>query len=91
MRPENYKELKRNYLILFALIFAAGILIILRSDNINMSVLLNTLDGFDQNTIVFGYISWIVVGSILALLSGSAIIRLLLKDLVKPSVEDENQ
>ena len=88
MRPENYKELKRNYLILFAVVFAAGLLIILRSDSINMSVLLNTLDGFDQNTIVFGYVSWIVVGSILALLSGSAFIRLLLKDLVKPNTEE---
>jgi hypothetical protein len=89
MKPENYKELKRNYLILFAVIFFAGILIILRSDSINMSVLSNTLDGFDQNTVLFGGISWIVVGSIFSLLSGFAIVQLLLKDIERQSLEDE--
>jgi membrane protein YqaA with SNARE-associated domain len=90
MRPENYIELKRNYLILFAIIFVAGIIVILRSDSINMSMLLST-SGFDQNTIVFGFVSWIVVGSIFSLLSGFAIINLLLKDIVRKSAKDENE
>ena len=83
MRPENYKELKRNYLILFAIIFIAGIFIILQSYSINMGVILGTLRDFNQNTILLGCISWIVVGSILSLLSGFAIVNLLLKDIAR--------
>ena len=90
MRPENYKELKRNYLILFAIIFIAGILIILRSYSINMGVILGTLSDLDQNTILLGCISWIVVGSILSLLSGFAIVNLLLKDLARKTSKIED-
>jgi hypothetical protein len=83
MRPENYKELKRNYLIIFTIIFIAGIFIILQSYSINMGVILGTLSDLDQNTILLGCISWIVVGSILSLLSGFAIVNLLLKDIAR--------
>jgi uncharacterized membrane protein YjjP (DUF1212 family) len=73
------QELKRDYLILFSILFVAGIIVILRSYSINLSTLIE----FDQNRVAFGCISWIVAGSILSLLSGYAIANLLLKDIMK--------
>lgn len=77
MRPENSEELKRNYLILFAILFGFGIIVILQSYNINLSLLID----IDQYQIVLGCISWIAAGSILSLISGYAIVKLLLKDI----------
>jgi hypothetical protein len=83
------QELKRNYLILFAILFIIGITVVLRSYSINLSILISYIGQFDQNRVVLGCISWIVTGSILSLISGFAIVKLLLKDIVQQSQEVE--
>ena len=81
MKPTNSKELKRNYIILFAVLFCLGLIIILQNYNIGQSVLFGFLNGFDTYQEMFTYISWIVVGSIISLISGFALVKLLLKDI----------
>lgn len=84
------QELKRNYLVLFAILFVVGITVILRSYSISLSILIDFIGQFDQNRVTLGCISWIAAGGILALLSGFAIVNLLLKDIVQQNQEVEN-
>jgi len=83
------QELKGNYLILFAILFIIGIIVVLRSYSINLSIWMRYIGQFDQNRVLLGCISWIVAGSILSLISGFAIVKLLLKNIVQQSQEVE--
>lgn len=77
MKPNNSNELRRNYIILFAILFCLGLIIILQSYNIGQSILSNFV--MYQETL--SYISWMVVGSIISLISGFALVKILLKDI----------
>lgn len=81
MTPTNSKELRRNYIILFAILLCLGLIIVLQSYNIGRSFLLGFLSGFDIDQAMFAYISWIVVGSIISLISGFALVKIILKDI----------
>jgi len=81
MKPTNSKELRRNYITLFAILFCLGLIIVLQSYNIGQSVLFGFFNSFDIYQATFTYISWIVVGSIISLISGFALVKILLKDI----------
>ena len=77
MKPNNSKELRRNYIILFAILFSLGLIIILQSYNIGQSF----ISDFVIYQAMLAYISWIVIGSIISLISGFALVKILLKDI----------
>ena len=78
MKPSH--ESKRNYLFIFSALFVLGIVLVLQSYSINMSILRDFVGSFDQVRVILGCISWIAVGSILSLISGFAMVNLLTKD-----------
>ena len=78
MKPSH--ESKRNYLFIFSALFVLGIVLVLQSYNINMSILRDFVGSFDQVRVILGCISWIAGGSILSLISGFAMVNLLTKD-----------
>lgn len=77
MKPNNSNELRRNYIILFAILFCLGLIIILKSYSIGNSL----LSDFVIYQAMLAYISWIVVGSIISIISGFALVKILLKDI----------
>lgn len=79
MIPTNSKELRRNYIILFAILLCLGLIIVLQSYNIGQNI--SILSGFEIYHPMLTYISWIVVGSIISLISGFALVKIILKDI----------
>ncbi|MEL7656752.1 MAG: hypothetical protein AAGU75_12685 [Bacillota bacterium] len=90
MKPTNSKELRRNYKILFAILLCLGLIIVLQSYNIGQSILLSYLNGFDIYQEMLTDISWIVVGSIISLISGFAFVTILLKDIESDNYKEDN-
>jgi hypothetical protein len=80
MNPTNSKELRRNYLVLFAILLCLGLIIVLQSYNIGQNILI-LIGGFNIDQAIITYISWIVVGSIISLISGFALVKIILKDI----------
>ena len=79
MKPTNSNELIRNYIVLFAILLCLGLIIVLQSYNIGENVLIFSGFGFTTNQAIITYISWIVVGSIISLISGFALVKIILK------------